>query len=264
VQIYQQEDALIERWQWNDPALRNLSDVVLGLLGDQHGRALDLGCGSGRMAADLAGAGFDVDGIDVEQRAVMIGRRIMARRGLAVRLYAGDVFDPLQPVAKGGYDLVVCTEVLEHVGAWRALLARGGELLRPGGILIVSVPRDPGQLSVLDTYAGHLRRFCDHELLAELQPGYDQISVRYLGFPSMRAIVWAYTGALKLTKRSHASQSQSLWREPGTAKRLAVGLFYLLLKFDNLFSRLPLGATLVVRAQKRDKETRRQGDREMR
>jgi SAM-dependent methyltransferase len=256
LQVYQQEDALIERWQWNDPALRNLSDVVLGLLQGLCGRALDLGCGSGRMAADLAAAGFDVDGIDVEQRAVMIGQRIMARRGLAVRLYVGDVFDPLQPVAKGGYDLVVCTEVLEHVGAWRELLARGGELLRPGGTLVVSVPRDPGQFSVLDGYAGHLRRFRDNELLTELRSGYDQINVRYLGFPSMRTIVWAYTSALKLTRRSHASQSQALWREPGMNKRLAVALFYRLLKFDNLFSRLPLGATLVVRARKSDKMTR--------
>src|SRR4030095_6796529 len=119
MQVYQQEDDLIERWQWNDPALRNLSDVVLGLLRGQRGRALDLGCGSGRMAADLAAAGFAVDGIDVEQRAVAIGQRINAPGGLAVRLYAGDVYDPQQPVAVGGYDLVICTEVLEHVGAWR-------------------------------------------------------------------------------------------------------------------------------------------------
>ena len=209
---------------------------------------------AGAWPPSLAAAGFDVDGIDVEQRAVAIGQRIMARRGLAVRLYAGDVYDPLQPVAAGGYDLVVCTEVLEHVGPWRELLARGGELLRPGGTLIVSVPRDPGQFSVLDSYAGHLRRFRDHELLAELRSGYEQITVRYLGFPSMRTIVWAYTSALKLTDRSHASQSQSLWREPGPAKRLAVAAFYLLLKFDNLFARLPLGATLVVRARKRDRQ----------
>jgi SAM-dependent methyltransferase len=252
MQVYQQEDQLIEHWQWNDPALRNLSDVVLGWLRGQRGRALDLGCGSGRMAAALATAGFDVDGIDVEQRAVAIGQRIMARRGLAVRLYVGDVNDPLQPIAAGGYDLVICTEVLEHVGAWRELLARGGELLRPGGTLIVSVPRDPGQFSALDSYAGHLRRFRDHELLAELQSGYDQITVRYLGFPCMRMIVWAYTSGLKLTNRSHARQSQSLWRAPGPAKRLAVAAFYRLLKFDNLFARLPLGATLVVRARKRE------------
>jgi SAM-dependent methyltransferase len=252
MQVYQQEDDLIERWQWNDPALRNLSDVVLRLLRGPgvRGRALDLGCGSGRMAADLAAAGFQVDGIDVEERAIALGRRIMARRGLDVCLYAGDVYDPKQPIAAGGYDVVVCTEVLEHVGPWRELLARGGQLLCPGGTLVVSVPRDPRQFSVLDSYAGHLRRFRDEELLAELR-GYDQITVRRLGFPSMRGIVWAYTTALKLVGGSHARQSQSLWREPGPLKRLAVATFYRLLKFDNLFAGLPLGTTLVVRAKKR-------------
>jgi SAM-dependent methyltransferase len=261
MQVYQQEDDLIERWQWNDPALRNLSDVVLELLrpalraaAGARPRALDLGCGSGRMAADLAAAGFQVDGIDVEERAVAIGQRIMARRGLDVRLLAGDVYDPELPVAAGGYDVVVCTEVLEHVGPWRELLARGGELLRPGGTLVVSVPRDPRQFSALDSYAGHLRRFSDAELLDELR-GYQRIAVRRLGFPSMRGMVWAYTSALKLAGGSHARQSQSLWREPGAAKRLALAGFYRLLKFDNLFSRLPLGTTLVVRAQKRDKVT---------
>jgi SAM-dependent methyltransferase len=260
MQVYTQEDELIERWQWNDPALRNLSDVVLGLLREQRRapglRALDLGCGTGRLAADLARAGFQVDGIDVEERAVAIGQRILARHGLSAQLYAGDVHDPQHPVAAGGYDVVVCTEVLEHVGPWRELLARGGELLRPGGTLIVSVPRDPEQFSVLDSYAGHLRRFRDEELVGALRGGYDQITLRRLGFPSMRAIVWAYTTALKLRGGSHAESSQALWREPTPARRLYLALFYRLLKLDNLFAGLPFGATLVVRARKRDQVAR--------
>ncbi|HEU5085978.1 MAG TPA: class I SAM-dependent methyltransferase [Roseiflexaceae bacterium] len=251
MQVYSQEDALIERWQWNDPALRNLSDVVIGLLAGLHGRVLDLGCGTGRLACELAAAGFSVDGIDVEERAVQIGRRIVAQRNLDVHLYTGDVHDPTHPVAAGGYDVVVCTEVLEHVGPWRELLVRAGELLRPGGTLVVSVPRDPHQYSVLDTYAGHVRRFRDEELIAALGPNYEGITVRRLGFPSMRAIVFAYTTLLKLSRGSHAQQSQQLWREPNMARRLALALFYRLLKLDNLFAGLPFGTTLVVRARKR-------------
>jgi 2-polyprenyl-3-methyl-5-hydroxy-6-metoxy-1,4-benzoquinol methylase len=251
MQVYSQDDTLIERWQWNDPALRNLSDVVLGLLRGRSGRALDLGCGSGRLVAELARAGFEVDGVDVEARVIELGRRILARRGLNARLFAGDAYDPALPIAAGGYDVVVCTEVLEHVGPWRELLARAGELLRPGGTLVVSVPRDPRQFSVLDSYAGHLRRFRDAELLAEFYGGYTDITARWLGFPSMRGVVWAYTTLLRLARRSHASQSQALWRAPSPARRLAVALFYTTLKFDNLFSRVPLGTTLVVRATKR-------------
>lgn len=251
MQVYQQEDELIERWQWNDPALRNLSEVVLSLVPHTRGRALDLGCGSGRMAADLAAVGFRVDGIDVEERVIELGRRIIARRGLAVNLYAGDVFDPALPTSAGGYDLVVCTEVLEHVLNWRGLLARAGELLRPGGTLIVSVPRDPHQFSVLDSYAGHLRRFRDRELLDELRGRYEDLTIRRLGFPSMRLIVWLYDRLVRLLGRSHGDQTRSIWRAPGLPQRAALWLFYRLLKFDNLFADLPLGATLVVRARKR-------------
>jgi SAM-dependent methyltransferase len=248
--VYTQEEGLIERWQWNDPALRNLSDVVLSLLRGERGRVLDLGCGSGRFSAVLAAAGFKVDGVDIEERAVTIGQRIMARRGLDAHLYTADMGNLPPSVAAGGYDIVVCLEVLEHVSDWRELLASGGRLLRPGGILVVSVPRDPHQFSVLDSYAGHLRRFRDVELIRELRRSYHDFVVRRLGWPSMRSIVWVYTHLLILSGRSHASQSQSLWREPRLAQRLSVNLFYRLLKLDNLFARLPFGTTLVVRARK--------------
>jgi SAM-dependent methyltransferase len=252
MRVYSQTDELIERWQWNDPALRNLSDVVLNLLKGEQGRLLDLGCGSGRLAATLARAGFSVDGIDTNERVIAIGQRIMAEQGLEVQLYSGDVFNPQHPVSAGGYDVVVCTEVLEHVDPWRELLMRAGELLRPDGILVVSVPRDPNQFSVLDSYAGHLRRFRDQELLSELLDGYDQILVRRLGWPFMRSIVWIYTHVLSLSGRTHASQSQALWRKPSLAKRLVVTIFYFLLKIDNLFAGFALGTTLVLRARKRN------------
>jgi SAM-dependent methyltransferase len=72
MQVYTQDDELIERWQWNDPALRNLSDVVMSLLEGQSGRVLDLGCGSGRLVAELARRSFSVDGIDVEERVIRL------------------------------------------------------------------------------------------------------------------------------------------------------------------------------------------------
>jgi SAM-dependent methyltransferase len=254
MQVYTQNDELVERWQWSDPALRNLTDVVLHLLGGQRGRALDLGCGSGRIAAALAQDGFAVDGIDVSERAVALGKRIVAERGLEVNLYAGDALDPRHPVGRGGFDVVVCCEVLEHVEAWQPLLARATELLRSGGLLVLSVPRDPHQFSVLDEYAGHLRRYRDEEILGALRPDYEQLTVRRLGWPSMRTIVWLYTHLLRLRRRSHASASQALWRQPSLLHQLALALFYRLLKLDNLFAALPFGTTLVVRARKRSQQ----------
>jgi len=252
MQVYAEEDELIEGWQWNSPPLRNLDDLVVALLHGERGRVLDLGCGSGRLSAALARRGFTVDGIDVERRAIKIGQRILARRGLTnVRLYAGDVFDPAHPVGAGGYDVLVCADVLEHVGPWRELLARGGELLRPGGLLALTVPRDPGQFTPLDSYSGHLRRFRDEELLGELRQDYEALIVRQPGFPTMRAIVWVYARLLALCGQTYAVQARTLWRAPGFFQRLAIPLNYRLLKFDNLFAGLRFGTHLVVRGRKR-------------
>lgn len=44
----------------------------------------------------------------------------------------------------GGYDLVVCMEVLEHVVEFEALLERLAGLLAPGGRLLLSVPVETG------------------------------------------------------------------------------------------------------------------------
>jgi SAM-dependent methyltransferase len=250
--VYHENEQLIEAWQWKSPPLRALDDMVLDLLGAAPARVLDLGCGTGRLAARLGEAGFQVDGIDVEERAVELGRRILSERGVTgVTLYDGDVFDPTHPVAKGGYDAVVCVEVLEHVEHWKELMHRGASLLRPGGLLLITVPRDPRQFTMIDEYGGHLRRFRDPELLDELRADFDPVFVRWPGFPTMRSIVWLYTRALRLLGRNYQEEAKTLWREPSALKRAAIWATYRLLKFDDLFAGLPYGTHLVVRARRR-------------
>jgi len=250
VQIYGESDELIELWQWTSPPLRDLDELVVRMLEGVQGRVLDIGCGSGRLALRLAKAGFRVDGVDVEERAVALGRRILAHHNVPVQLYAGDIYDPELPPSAGGYDAVVCTEVLEHVGPWRELLARAGELVRPGGVLVVTVPRDPGQFSTLDAYGGTLRRCGDAELLDELRAGYDATTVWRPGWPCMRAVVWAYTRMLALRGRTYATEARTLWREPGLVQRLGIAVATQLLKIDHLFMSLPFGTHLVVRARR--------------
>jgi SAM-dependent methyltransferase len=250
--VYHEDEELIQAWQWKSPPLRALDDMVLKLLGDGPARVLDLGCGSGRLSAALGNAGFEVDGIDVEARAVELGRRILARSGVrGVTLYDGDAFDPEHPVAAGGYDAMVCVEVLEHVDRWQELLGRGIELLRPGGQLVITVPRDPKQFTMLDEYGGHLRRFHDEQLLSALRDSCEQIYVRRPGWPTMRGIVWIYTRLLTILGRTYDSEARTLWREPGVLKRFAIQSTYRLLKFDDLFAGLPFGTHIVVRARKR-------------
>ncbi|WP_102142199.1 class I SAM-dependent methyltransferase [Mycobacterium hubeiense] len=55
------------------------------------GRALDLGCGTGRNAIYLATHGWDTVGVDMVGYALDVARRSAAERGAAVRFVQGDV-----------------------------------------------------------------------------------------------------------------------------------------------------------------------------
>jgi SAM-dependent methyltransferase len=70
---------------------RGLVAVVEGEHALRPGRALDLGCGTGRNAIYLARHGWQVTGVDMIERALETARRAAERAGVAVRWIAGDV-----------------------------------------------------------------------------------------------------------------------------------------------------------------------------
>lgn len=69
----------------------------------------------------------------------------------------------------GGFDLVVCQNVLEHVDDHVAALAEMGAALRPGGTLALLVPAGPRLYGVLDLAYGHRRRYTGEEVAALLE-----------------------------------------------------------------------------------------------
>lgn len=71
------------------------------------GRALDLGCGTGRNAVYLARHGWDVTGVDLVHHAVALARRNADAAGVSPRLLEGDV-TRLEDLGVGcGFDLLV-------------------------------------------------------------------------------------------------------------------------------------------------------------
>jgi SAM-dependent methyltransferase len=70
---------------------RGLAEVVEGAPRLPPGRALDLGCGTGRNAIYLARHGWQVTGVDLAGSVLDVARRKAAEAGVAVRLVRGDV-----------------------------------------------------------------------------------------------------------------------------------------------------------------------------
>lgn len=112
-----------------------------------NGRVLDVGCGNGVISINLGAQGYQVQGIDSSDKAIDNARR--------QNPFSHVRFDVISAEAlqAGGqtYDIVICSEVLEHLNQPAELLKVLYQLLAKGGILIVTVPNGMGPREVLVT-----------------------------------------------------------------------------------------------------------------
>lgn len=97
---------------------------------------LDLGCGNGWLTAALSRCGFEVLGLDSSSSGIDIARR--AHPELPFR--HADVLLPPAPDLQGRFDAVVAVELVDHVAQPRLLLRHALQMLRPGGLLLLTTP----------------------------------------------------------------------------------------------------------------------------
>jgi SAM-dependent methyltransferase len=116
------------------------------------GDALDLGCGDGRLTAELRAeriVASDVSAVAVER----------ARRRLpAAEIVRVEPDAPL-PLPDSAFDLVLCAETLEHVRDVQLLLSEARRVLRPGATLALTTPAHGRQVGLDVLLRGFERRF---------------------------------------------------------------------------------------------------------
>jgi 2-polyprenyl-3-methyl-5-hydroxy-6-metoxy-1,4-benzoquinol methylase len=168
--------------------------------GERPRRALDVGCGEGRFAAELDDAGFTVVAVDVAEEPLRRARA--SYPALDFRLL------PLEapwPLEDADFDVVWAGETIEHVADTAGWLSELRRVLRPGGSLLLSTPAH-GRLAMLglacsgrkfdahfDPRADHLRFYSSRSLARLLADfGFQDIEVRGAGgLPGARRMLLA-------------------------------------------------------------------------
>lgn len=118
---------------------RQSAELLTAHLPSEGGRVLELGCGDGAVAAELAARGVRVLALDPDADAVERARG----RGVDARVAEWPEDAPVE----GDFDAVFCVRSLHHMERLEASVARAREALVPGGILLAvefdRTPLDP-------------------------------------------------------------------------------------------------------------------------
>ena len=114
---------------------RRLETLLRSLPLAEGTRVLDVGCGSGWFASECAQAGARVWALDLSRKGVEEARDRYPAAGL---FHLGDIYRLGFAVAS--FDIVLLSEVLEHLEDLDGALSEVSRVLRPGGQLLVSVP----------------------------------------------------------------------------------------------------------------------------
>ncbi len=97
---------------------------------------LDVGCGGGLLSEPMARLGADVTGIDAAKESIAVAKTHAAAQclGIDYRVAAAETL-----AAEGKqFDIVLALEIIEHVADTALFYAALAELVKPGGVLILS------------------------------------------------------------------------------------------------------------------------------
>lgn len=136
---------------------------VLSEFGLRQLNILDLGCGVGTIDFYLAKMGHHVTGVDVSPDAINICKTAQKQLEFDnTNFICADIANV--PIHRK-FDLIICSEVIEHVEDDDGLLAKMHPLLNDGGMLLLTTPSQKaplyrlGLLKNFDRRVGHLRRY---------------------------------------------------------------------------------------------------------
>jgi SAM-dependent methyltransferase len=177
---------------------------------------LDIGCGQGSLLAELKleFPYIELCGVDISKTGVELAQK---------RVPEGQfwVIDVAREALNKKCDLVICSEVLEHIVDDTAAIRNLRQMT--GKYLLISTPQ--GKMREFEKEVGHVRNYARGELVRKLEEtGFVVVSVIEWGFPFYSPL---YRDFLELTA------SRGTTGEFGRVRKLIASLLYLLFMLNS-------------------------------
>lgn len=233
----------VEDWYWWSVGTRAIfRDWLAAALPTHSPDVLDVGCGSGVFASELAALG-GVTAMDVSPDAIAFTRR----RGVR-QLCVGNAES--LPFKANCFDAVAALDIIEHTED-RLTLGEIVRVLRPGGAALIHVPAFPFLWGEHDEVNRHRRRYWRSELLGVIEgSGLRVERVSYINcllFPIVLPVRLCKRVLRRFARRA-APEAEIYdlppWINAGLTHLL--GVEQVLLRWSNL----PIGVSLVCLARK--------------
>mgnify|MGYP005840417137 CR=1 FL=1 len=233
-------------------------------------KLLDVGAGNGLFLKFFKSKGFQVAGYELEKELVANMKKDPALKG--DKIEQGDI---TKLKGKEEYDVVIASDVIEHIKADVRAIQGLWSFVKPGGMLLITVPGHSAIYGKRDEMWGHFRRYDQKVLLERVEkaisrpvipdPDRESRSNRSEMDPSVApqddksykiafATQWNVVGFFVYAfyeKVLHKSINEKMRYSNSLPSRFARFVLDSILKFEEMVGGVPLGLTQVVGVRKK-------------
>ena len=135
--LHKMSNARIEFIKQNATRVFKMDKIKVNILNDIN--CLDVGCGGGILAEKLKRLGANVTGIDASKNSIEIAKDHAKKSRLEIDykcITTSKLLEIREEKVLNKFDLVIASEVIEHVNNRKKFLSDVANLCRPGGLVV--------------------------------------------------------------------------------------------------------------------------------
>ena len=224
-----------------DLRISNLARFIMSKIGNSHRTLIDIGAGNGLFLKFFKEHGFEVTGVELEHENVVNMKKDPELTGISIS--QGDI---TQLTGTATYDVVIASDVIEHIEDDQKAVDHLWTYVSPGGVLVITVPAHSWLYGKRDEMWGHFRRY-DKQMLKDRVIHLKDAQIETLTFwNTLGFFVYAV-----YEKILHKPINEKMRYSNSPVSRFVKTILDMKLRFEELIGGTPLGLTLVAVVKKK-------------